>query len=106
MKTAAVMRAVDWRPITSGSLRGFFDLQLASGIRIHDCMLHERDGSRWVGLPGKAQIDADGRQRIDPATGKRAYTPVVTIPSSEIREKFRSAALEAVDRLLGQQQGG
>ena len=93
--------ASDWRPHSSGSLQGFFSLLLPSGLRINDCALHERDGERWVSLPGKPQIDGDCRVRVDLA-GKRLYSPCVEIPSSEVRSKFRTAALEALDRLLAQ----
>jgi hypothetical protein len=53
--SGAVMRASDWRPYASGTLVGFFDLLLPSGLKLNDCTLHERDGKRWVGLPGKPQ---------------------------------------------------
>jgi hypothetical protein len=76
-------------------------LLLASGIRINDLALHERDGERWVSLPAKPQLDGEGRARTDLA-GKRMYTPCVEIPSSEVRSKFREQALQALDRLLGQ----
>jgi len=65
------MRASGWRPHLSGSLRGFFTLELPSGLIINDLTLHEKDGKRWVGLPGKPQIE-DGRHRVDPATGLHA----------------------------------
>ena len=63
-------------------------------------MLHERDGRRWIGLPGKPQIDQDGSVRKDPATGKRLYTPCVEIPAREVRDNFTEQALDAVDRML------
>jgi hypothetical protein len=96
------MRASGWRSVLSGSLQGFFDLQLPSGLVLNGCMLHERDGNRWVGLPGKAQIE-DGRQRLDPKTGRPAYTPVVEIPDRAVRDKFTEQALAALDRLLNRE---
>lgn len=70
-----------------------------SGLVINDCTLHEKDDRRWIGLPGKPQIE-DGRQRTDPATGKGLYTPVIEIPDRDARSKFQELALAAVDRLL------
>jgi hypothetical protein len=96
--------ATDWRPHPAGTLRGFFSLLLASGIRINDLALHERDGERWVSLPAKPQLDGEGRVRVD-LGGKRQYQPVVEIPSSEVRARFREQALDALDRLLGQAGG-
>lgn len=99
-KKSSAMRASNWRPCVSNSLQGFFDLDLASGLRLHELSLHEQNGKRWIGMPGKPQIDSDGRHRRD-AAGKRLYTPVVKIPSKERRECFQAAALAAVDRLIG-----
>jgi hypothetical protein len=81
--------------------RGFFNLRLASGICINDLTLHERGDRRWVGLPGKPQIDAEGRQRIG-ENGKKLYTPVVEIPDRATRNNFTEQALAAVDRMLRQ----
>jgi hypothetical protein len=94
-----MMRAADWRPHLSGTLQGFFDLQLPSGLTIHDCMLHDRGDRRWIGLPGKPQIE-DGRHRLDPKTGKPAYTPVVEVARAA-SDRFQEQALAAIDRLLG-----
>jgi hypothetical protein len=102
ISTDKFMTASDWRERASGTLQGFFNLLLASGLRLNDLGLHERaDGSRWVSLPGKPVLDPEGRARTDLA-GKRLYLPIVEIPSSEIRAKFQTAALDALDRLLAQ----
>jgi hypothetical protein len=82
------MRLLSWRPFVKGSLREFATV------------LHERDGKRWVSLPSKPQIDSEGRQRKDPATGKPLWTPVVEIPGRAERERFQAAALAAIDVLL------
>jgi hypothetical protein len=50
-------------------------------------------------LAGKPQLDAEGRQRIDPETGKRLYTPVVEIADKARRDRFQAEALAAVDKL-------
>lgn len=93
------MRASNWRPLERGTLRGFFDLRLPSGLTIRECTYHEKGDSRWVGLPGRPQIDAGGRQRIDPATGKKAYVAVVEL-ARERREAFQLQALTAIDGML------
>jgi hypothetical protein len=93
------MRATGWRPHSSGTLQGFFDLDLPSGLTIRDCTLHEKGERRWIGLPGRPQIE-DGRHRTDPATGKPAYVPVVEIRDRERRATFIKHALIALDRIV------
>jgi len=95
------MTASDWRPVVSNTLRGFFSLCLPPwDIAVPEFSLHQNGDRRWVGMPGRAQIDANGQHRIDPQTGKRAYTPVLVIRDREKRERFQRAALAAVDQLL------
>jgi hypothetical protein len=94
------MRAFDWRSHTANTLQGFFNLELPSGMVIHDLTLHEQGNRRWVGLPGKPQLDEDGQHRKDPATGKKLYAPVIEIRSRARRGSFTREALAAVDRML------
>jgi hypothetical protein len=94
------MVASSWHEVTKGTLQGFFDLRLSSGLRLHGCSLHAKGPSRWIGFPGVPQLDETGRVKFG-ADGKRIYTPAVSIPSSERREAFQAQALAAVDRLLG-----
>ena len=97
-----MITAADWRPVTKNTLLGFLTLRLApSGLVLRECSLHQKDDRRWIGLPGKPQLDAEGRQRADPTTGKRLYAPIVEIAGKAEREAFQLAALAAVDRLLG-----
>jgi hypothetical protein len=67
---------------------------------LRDCTFHQQDERQWIGLPGKPQIDAEGRHRIDPTTRKRQYRPVVEIPDWRARRRFQEAALLAIARLL------
>jgi hypothetical protein len=83
---------------SSSSLRGFVDLHLPSGLVIHVCSVHERDGSRWLGMPTKPQI---GQHRKDAETGKLTYSRVVEIVNKALRVRFHAAALAAVERPLG-----
>jgi hypothetical protein len=97
-----MITAENWRAIDppANTLRGFCDLKLwPSGLLLHNCSLHEQNGKRWVGLPGKPRLDLDRRQCVDAATGKRLWSPVVEIRSQAERERFQAAALAAVDRL-------
>jgi len=44
---------------------------LPSGLRIKECSVHERDGKRWVGLPGKPWKKMGRLHRLRPDTGFR-----------------------------------
>jgi hypothetical protein len=95
-----MIAASDWREVVKNSLRGFCILTLKpSGIVLHDCQLHERDGKRWVALPSKPRIDGEGRHLKDQA-GKPLYTRLVEIQGKAERERFQVAALAAIDALL------
>jgi hypothetical protein len=98
------MVASDWRAIERGTLRGFFDLQLASGMKLRECTLHAKGDSRWIGLPGKPVVNKEGQHKTDSATGKRAYVAIVEIPSRKRRESYQRQALAAVDQLLGEEE--
>jgi len=100
------MIASNSREHVKNTLQGFFfDIELPSGLTLKDCSLHERDGKRWIGLPGKAQIDSEGRHTSDPNTGRKLYVTIVEIKDRGRREWFQNAALAAVDRLLGTHSG-
>jgi hypothetical protein len=102
-----MITASDLREHVSGTLRAFVKLTLSpSGLKLSDCTYHEREDRRWIGLPGKPQLDSDGRVCKDPATGKTLHTPLVEIVGKAERERFQQAALAAVDRLLGSDGGG
>ena len=94
--------ARDWRPLEKNTLRGFCTLVLSpSGLVLRECTLHVNADRRWIGLPSKPQLDADGKHRIDPSTGKKAYSPIVELMGKEERARFQRAATDAVDKLLG-----
>jgi hypothetical protein len=94
--------AGDFRPLRKNSLQGFVNLKLLrSGLILRECSIHEKNGRRWIGLPGKPQVTSDGCIRKDPATGKTVYVPIVEIRGRPQREQFQAAALAAVDKLLG-----
>jgi hypothetical protein len=92
------MRASDWRPLQRGSLLGFVTLHLPSGLVIRECTLHSSNGKRWVGLPGKPQIDANGETRRGEG-GKVLYTPVVEVAHDQ-RDRFQTQALQAINDLI------
>jgi hypothetical protein len=94
-----MITASGWKAVSKGTLRGFCTLTLSpSGLVLNDCMVHAKpDGSRWIGLPGRPLLEADGTRRLDPKSSKPAWIPVVEIKGTAERN---DAALAAVDKLL------
>jgi DNA-binding cell septation regulator SpoVG len=74
-----VIRCTKFTALEKGALRGFCELILDGGMVIHDVMVLESNGKRWVNLPSKPQLDKDKNPRKDEA-GKPIYTPIVSIP--------------------------
>ncbi len=61
----------DFKPLEKATLRGVFTLSLPSGIQLREVMLHQRENSRWVALPGGPYVAADGVKKYA-ANGGRA----------------------------------
>lgn len=81
----------DWKAHRKNSLQGFLSLILPSGLVIHNCSLHQRDGARWIGLPARQYVKDDGA---------KSYAPLIEFTSKDARQRFQAAALEAVDRFM------
>ena len=74
------MRTKDFREFRKNTLRGFFILEVAPGLEISDCTLHEQNGKSWFGFPGIPWTDKDG---------KKAYKNVIFIPDKSLLEKVQ-----------------
>lgn len=85
------MVIANWPPHEKGSFRGFFSATTPSGMTLHDLMLHERDGERWVGLPAREWADA---------SGKRQYVRISDLPDRADSNRFRDEVLAALDEHL------
>lgn len=93
--------AEDFRRVEKNTLRGFFDLVLPSGLVLKECSWHCQADKQWIGLPGKPQLDRDGRHRVDD-TGKRLYSNIVEIRGKEAASSFQRQALVALHALVGE----
>lgn len=92
-----------WRQIERNTLRGFATLVITRmGLEIADCAVHESHGRRWVSLPAKPMIDGQGQVMRDDR-GKVRYSLIMKWTSREVSDRFQAAALEAIDRHLGNQ---
>jgi hypothetical protein len=73
--------------ISRGSLIGSFDVELPSGLIIHDCKLFEKGASRWIGLPSREYIKNDGT---------KSYFPILEFRDRETSDRFRDAVMPHV----------
>lgn len=88
----------NFRAYEKGSLRGFFDVTLPSGMILRGCKLFQKEtGSRWIGLPSEKFTDRNG------ADGFRA---VVEFTDCTTADKFRVEVLDAIDAMAGQRKHG
>jgi hypothetical protein len=80
-----------------GSLVGFADLHVpAYRIRLFSCTVHEQNGRRWVGLPGRPWVK-DGELVRDPDTGKVRYEAILAFDDQAILRRFSDAAVAAIE---------
>jgi thiosulfate reductase cytochrome b subunit len=90
---AARAMASAWTPYEKNTLRGFFDLELPSGLIIHGCTLHVKGDSKWVGLPA---------QKVVRAGGEVGYVAILEFTNHATADRFRDLAIDAL-RELGAQ---
>jgi DNA-binding cell septation regulator SpoVG len=83
--------ARDWKPYQKNSLQGFISIELPSGLIVREITVHEKDGTRWLGMPSKSYQKQDG------TTG---WTPQVDFKDAQARSRFTREALKAIDKLL------
>lgn len=52
----------NFKPFEKNTLKGFFDVRLASGMILCGCTLHEKNNRFWIGLPAKPYTTDSGSQ--------------------------------------------
>jgi hypothetical protein len=83
-------------PRRSNTLFGFATVTIPElHLKIHDLTVHEKNESRWIGLPGKPIIDRDGNARRDDR-GKIVYTPTLEFIDRETRDAFSAKVIAAL----------
>jgi hypothetical protein len=84
---------LNFKPVEKKSLRGFFDVELPSGMILSGCTLHESHGKFWVGLPGRPYAKPDGSQ---------SWVKIVDFRDKATRDRFQQTvtplAIEAFER--------
>jgi hypothetical protein len=86
----------NFTPRRSNTLVGFCTIIIPElRLRIHDLSIHEKGASRWVGMPGKAQITRDGTLRRDDR-GKILYTPTIEFTDKTTRDAFAARVVASL----------
>jgi hypothetical protein len=80
----------------SNTLVGFVTVLLPQlHMRIHDVTVHEKNQSRWIGMPGKPWVGRDGvAKRGD--DGKIIYAPTVEFTDRATRDAFSDRVIAAL----------
>jgi len=78
----------NWKPMQKNTLRGFFTLELPSGMVIHNVMLQEKGDSRWITFPSKEYTDRAGQKQFD---------RFIEFTDRNIADRFRDLVLAALD---------
>jgi hypothetical protein len=94
--TAPAPVVLNFKAFEKNSLKGFFDLEMPSGLILRGCQLHESHWKRSVGVPARPYEAADGTQswaRIVDFRDRRA--------SVRFQEMATAAAVVAYERIRG-----
>jgi DNA-binding cell septation regulator SpoVG len=83
------------QPRNANSLRAFVNVQLPSGMILHDVRIHVRAASAWAMPSSKARLDRDRNVMRDGA-GKPQWDDQVTFVDKETRHRFSDSIVEAV----------
>jgi hypothetical protein len=89
-------KALAFKPHLSGSMVGFVDVRMASGLEIFGCPVHVQGDRRWVSPPGKLMLDADGQLMREP-DGRPRYGRLLGFVSHGVRSNWSQQILRALD---------
>jgi hypothetical protein len=83
-------------PRRSNTLVGFCTVIIPEmHLKIIDLSVHEKNESRWMGLPAKPQIAREGTVRRD-ERGKTAYSPVLEFTDKATRDAFSARVVTSL----------
>lgn len=79
------------KPMRKGTLLGFFDLQMPSGLIVRGAMLFEKNGKRWVSFPSKEWTKQDGT---------KGYSPLLEFADRDVADRFQAQVLPHAEKAL------
>jgi hypothetical protein len=85
-----------FNPQHSNTLVGFCTVFIpALHLRIVGCSVHQKNTSRWIGLPAKPWVGSDGVAKRDD-NGKIIYVPTVQFTDFATRDAFSERVIAAL----------
>lgn len=93
------MEIKNYKSQISGSLLGFFDLQVPKwgNLIIHGCSLFQKEGRKWFSFPSKKVTSQD-------PTAKPTYFAHLRFEDKDIRDKFNDTVIAALDKYFAENQ--
>jgi hypothetical protein len=89
-----------WQPYrnSAGSVCGFLDEQLPSGLIVNGCRLMVgANRKHWIALPAQAQTNRDGSAKLD-ASGKNLWAQIIEFADRAAADRLRDDVLDALRR--------
>jgi hypothetical protein len=80
------------KPMRKGTLIGFVDLEMPSGLIVRGLMLFEKNNKKWCSFPSKEFTKQDGT---------KGYSPLLEFSSRDISDRFQAAVVPLVKKSLG-----
>ena len=94
MSARLSLEVIAFAPCHRATLRGFVSVVIEEWrLRINDLTIHEQSRSRWVGMPARPLLDANGIV-IRNERGKVSYFPVLAFTDAEARNGFGRRIIE------------
>ena len=84
-------------PVRSNTMLGFIDV-IVPELRMlfFDLTVHQKDNSRWVGMPARAQLEKETGQVVRDGRGKIAYVPTIGFTDIATKNAFSNRTIEAL----------
>jgi hypothetical protein len=96
----AVAKIRRWQPYrnSAGTMLGYLDVQLPSGMILNGCKLMVGANSKlWIATPSEKAANKDGSPRLDPK-GKQVWAQTVEFVDRPATDRFRDLVLNALRR--------
>jgi hypothetical protein len=91
----ASVRILAWTARLSGSLRGFADVEMPSGLIFHETSVFETNGKWWASPASKPMISREGAVLKDDR-GKVRYVPIVSFSDKSRRDLWSNTVVAAL----------